>query len=447
MPHTPFPIRGLVEGFYGLFYTPPERADLIRFLAAHGYNTYIYGPKNDRQHRARWWEPYPEPALDQLGAAAALARECGIDFCYALAPITATLDDLDRIMAKLDALYHRGVRSFSIFLDDIAPGEAGDAPLAAWGDAHARLVNAVYERLLALDPACTLSMCPVEYHGSAPFGPYLLMLGERLHPAVDLFYTGPAVCPARISAADARAFAQAARRTPLLWDNYPVNDLDMRADLHLGPIQGRDPQLARAVKGVLVNPMSQCEASKIALATYAEYLAAPQSYRPWPAWRRALDQIGGAQAGALRRFAGTALASCLAPCAAPELAELADAALAALHTGEPARRALGHLLAEIDRLDEDCYTLKFRSDNLRLRDNLAPWIEALEEQLWMVRRATTLLEALERGGPPEAPARALEESLDAIRRHHKRIAGDALTRIGSYALERAAHSVVVSFEV
>ncbi|HEU4325915.1 MAG TPA: beta-N-acetylglucosaminidase domain-containing protein [Roseiflexaceae bacterium] len=446
MHHTPFPTRGLVEGFYGLFYTAPERADLIRFLAAHGYNTYIYGPKNDRQHRARWWEPYPEQTLEQLGAAAALARDCGIDFCYALAPITATLDDLDRIMAKLVALYGRGVRSFSLFLDDIAPGEAGEAPLAAWGDAHARLVNAVYDRLRALDPACTLSMCPVEYHGSAPFGPYLLMLGERLHPAIDLFYTGPEVCSTRISAADARAFARVARRTPLLWDNYPVNDLDMRTDLHLGPLQGRDPELAGAVKGVLVNPMSQCEASKIALATYAEYLADPQRYLPWSAWERALDEVGRGSAAPLRRFAGAALASCLTPVAAPELAGLADAALAALRGGEPARQALCGLLEQVDRLDEDCYALKFRADNLRLRDNLAPWIEALEEQLWMVRRAATLLEALECGSPPEVPARALEESLDAIGRHHKRIAGDALTRVGRYALERAASSVSLSLE-
>src|SRR5688572_1479837 len=50
---SPFTLRGAVEGFYGVFYTPPERNDLIRFLGKNGFNLYVYGPKNDRQHRAR----------------------------------------------------------------------------------------------------------------------------------------------------------------------------------------------------------------------------------------------------------------------------------------------------------------------------------------------------------------------------------------------------------
>jgi hypothetical protein len=44
---------GVVEGFYGVFYTFPQRNDLIRFIGSHGYNAYLYAPKNDRQHRIR----------------------------------------------------------------------------------------------------------------------------------------------------------------------------------------------------------------------------------------------------------------------------------------------------------------------------------------------------------------------------------------------------------
>jgi len=441
MPHPTFATRGVVEGFYGLFYSAPERNDLIRFLSAHGYNTYVYGPKNDRQHRARWWEPYPQAQMEQFGATVALARGCGVRFCYALAPISAAQEDLGRIMAKLRAFYDRGVRDFSIFLDDLALPDQSDPrfiPLATWGDIHARLVNAVYDELRALDPACTLSMAPVEYHGQAPFGPYLMMLGERLHPAIDLCYTGPQICSRTVAAADAAAFARVARRAPLLWDNFPVNDLDMRAELHLGPIQGRDPELAGVTRGVLVNPMSQAEASKIALATYGAFLRDPRAYAPWPAWRRALEELVEPETlPALRRFARTALASCLEPQAAPGLERLARAALCELRAGQPASAspALRRLLAAVDRLDEDCYTLKFRTSNLRLRDNLAPWIEALEDQLWMVRRAAALLEALDSGGPTGPALRALEESLQLIERHPKRIAGDALLPLGRFALE------------
>ena len=51
---SPFAIRGVVEGFYGVFYTAPQRDDLIRFVGRHGFNYYLYGPKNDRRHRTRW---------------------------------------------------------------------------------------------------------------------------------------------------------------------------------------------------------------------------------------------------------------------------------------------------------------------------------------------------------------------------------------------------------
>ncbi len=75
-----FPVRGVVEGFYGAFYTFPERNDLIRFIAQHGFNLYIYRPKNDRQHRNRWREPYPTRIMDQFAETAATAREFGITF-------------------------------------------------------------------------------------------------------------------------------------------------------------------------------------------------------------------------------------------------------------------------------------------------------------------------------------------------------------------------------
>ena len=51
MSESPFLIRGVLEAFYGTFYTAAERNELIRFLGAHDFNLYVYGPKNDRHHR------------------------------------------------------------------------------------------------------------------------------------------------------------------------------------------------------------------------------------------------------------------------------------------------------------------------------------------------------------------------------------------------------------
>ena len=48
-----------------------------------------------------------------------------------------------------------------------------------------------------------------------------------------------------------------------------------------------DPDLAPAVDGILLNPMNQALCSRIAIATAAEYLAAPDAYDPDAAWERA----------------------------------------------------------------------------------------------------------------------------------------------------------------
>ena len=74
---SPFRVRGVIEGFYGPFYTHPERLSLLEFLGARGFNFYLYAPKNDRQHRARWREPYAEKILAQFSEAVRVARPPG----------------------------------------------------------------------------------------------------------------------------------------------------------------------------------------------------------------------------------------------------------------------------------------------------------------------------------------------------------------------------------
>jgi hyaluronoglucosaminidase len=117
-----------------------------------------------------------------------------------------------------------------------------------------------------------LSFCPVDYFGSAPFSSLLHQIGAALHADIDIFYTGPQICSPTVTVEDVQAFAGVVHRSPLLWDNYPVNDLSMTPELHLGPIQGRASDIRSAVRGIYVNPMIQPEASKIPLATYAEFM-------------------------------------------------------------------------------------------------------------------------------------------------------------------------------
>ncbi|HEX6386202.1 MAG TPA: protein O-GlcNAcase [Anaerolineae bacterium] len=461
MKQSPFPIRGVVEGFYGTFYTFPERNDLIRFLGACGYNFYLYGPKNDRHHRARWRQPYPPSLMAHFAESVAIARDAHVTFCYTISPVESicftSVEDFDCLTARLRGFYDCGVRAFALFLDDIIPAfccEAdrqryasdGGADIIAHAAAHADLCNRLCAWLQRLDPACSLYLCPTEYYGTAPFSPYLHELGRQLHPAIDVFYTGPEVCSGRISTADVAAFAQAVRRSPIIWDNYPVNDLGMRAEMHIGPLQGRAADLYHAARGLVANVMLQPEASKIPLLTIADYLVDPHNYQPQESWQRALRRVAGAESyEALRLFAENTLFSVLGVPEAEKLEALAGAALVALRRGEPAAEsaAVRELDGYLSTLDEACYHLRYYMTNLQLRHDLLPWLELLD--LWqdMARHGLAVLRAHECGQPYGRSLRIMTEWMAAAQRHHKRIAGNVLLPLAEYVLERLAQEQAV----
>ena len=103
-----------------------------------------------------------------------------------------------------------------------------------------------------------------------------------------------------------RAIARRLKHPVLLWDNYPVNDLSMSDELHIGPLRGRDPELPSTVYGYLNNPLLQEELSFIPLSTCFDYAANPRAYDPELSWTRVITHCYGRDAlpywGAMRRF-------------------------------------------------------------------------------------------------------------------------------------------------
>ena len=442
---SPFQRRAVVEGFYGVYYTAEERSDLIQFLGQHGFNGYIYAPKNDWYHRDRWREPYPQDIVDQLAGAVERAQGAGVAFCYAISPgltmIYSSERDFDLLTTKLHRFYILGVRDFALLLDDIppefhAPEDRERYP--TYGAAHADVTNRLHTWLQALDPACALTMCPTDYHGVAPFDAYLHELGALLDPAVDVFYTGPDICSTTITRAQVAGFAEAVRRPPLLWDNYPVNDGPMAPRMHIGPIRGRDPALAEVVRGIAVNPMNQPEASKIPLATYADYLAAPRDYEPERTWERALRAAGGGAYEPLCRFAENSLSSCLHTPEAAPLEARVTAALGALRAGEPTSHpAVDALEQYLRELNGSSYFLKYRMRNLALRQELLPWIDLLDTWVAVGRSALETLRAVEHGMPHQATHLHMTRAFDAAQRHPKRWGGQALKPLVELVAQRA----------
>jgi hyaluronoglucosaminidase len=272
-----FRVRGVVEGFYGAPWSHEARLDMLSFLGDHGMNAYAYAPKDDAKHRAQWRVPYDAAEMHRFGELTARASDAGVRFGFAVSPgLDITYEaDADRtvLLDKLGALAGLGVSWFLLLLDDI-PLRPGLGPR------HAELARFVLDALRATNPEIVLTLCPTEYVGTQS-SPYLDALGAQLPADVDVMWTGPTVCSPTITKEDACARAAAlGGRAPLVWDNYPVNDGAMHTALHVGPYRGRDPGLAGVIAGVLCNPMNQPQASKLALATAATFLARPSDYEP-----------------------------------------------------------------------------------------------------------------------------------------------------------------------
>jgi hyaluronoglucosaminidase len=442
MVDSPFALRGLIEGFYGTFYTFPERDDMIRFLGAHGFNFYAYGPKNDRQHRMRWWDPYPDEVMESFARTIAIAQDEGVRFCFTISfgvpPSYATSEDFEVVTAKFQRFYDRGCRSFGILLDDAPTGFAHDVNRRAFPSvaaAHADFCNRALAWAQSQPERCSLLMAPTEYFGAPPFSEYLYDLGRRLDSHVAVCYTGTDICVPTITVADVRAFADAVGRKPLLWDNYPVNDLQMRQQLHLGPLEGRDPELAATVNGIMFNPMLQAEASKIPLRTIAEYLRDPVNYDPAAAWERALLAVAGDRGYLpMHVFAENCLGSCLHPEEAPLTDRLAEEALAAMKRGDRVEdsAAVGALSDRLDAIDESIYQIRNRMPNIALRGNIMPWVDSLDEKLWLGRRALNVLRDLQAGVAHGTMVARLRESLDEVAANPRSTGGRVLVELARY---------------
>ena len=440
---SPFAVRGLIEGFYGNPWTHEQRLDMIRFIGARGMNTYVYGPKDDPLVRRRWREPYDAEGLARLAEVVAAGTAAGVEIAYAISPGLSirysSVADLDVLVRKLEQVATLGITTFALLLDDLPTELAHPEDRAAFVDiahAHATLADQVAEDL---GPTRSLMVCPLVYHGTGD-DPYLAQLGAALDPAVDIMWTGREICSHVLATDDARRFAAIAGRPPLYWDNYPVNDVAMGWELHIGPYLGRDHDLHVASRGILANPMELAEASKIPLATIADYLADPDGYDPEASIARAIRDVagdgsadGGRDAQAFALFAENVRSSCLsdadAPAVAAALAAFDMAADEAAETGDASRLAseAAALRAFSERLlGAADHLLRGTPANAALIEECRPWIEAFEVGARAMCRAAEL--AADGVLPHDRPAvtAALLPSLAELRHRRVRVFGDAL---------------------
>jgi hyaluronoglucosaminidase len=422
----------VIEGFYGRPWTHAQRLDMIRFVAEVGLGTYVYSPKDDPFTRRQWRELYPPTARAALAELVAEARAHGVNVSFALSPGLSMrysdAGDVAAILAKFESVAELGVTSFALFLDDI-PEELRHAPdretFGTLIEAQLAVVNKVASRLARAVPVDDFAVCPTQYWGKGN-EPYISALGRGLNDGIRLYWTGRAICSPELDVRDAAVFHESTGRKPLYWDNFPVNDVAMTGELHIGPYQGRDPDLGDHAEGIVANAMPLAEASKIALASIADYLRDPHSFDPEASWEAALARIAGSRdAAALREFADACRGSALCMDDAPRLAaQMNRFAFDYEYGNRP--DALAQFRAYVTQL-LDTTAVLLAPQNEALGREIAPWVAYYRDCLEAVLRAVDKLPADGTGTPPAlalADRPAVLADLMTLRSARLRVFGD-----------------------
>jgi hyaluronoglucosaminidase len=435
-----FPVRGIVEGYYGKPWSPGQRLDMLRFIASRNMNTYLYAPKDDPYHRDRWNELYDEGGLRTLRETFREADALGLRFWYGLAPGLSMRysdpADYEALLRKTRQIFELGVRDFALLLDDIPDTLQHPEDQAAFPDlavAHARLANRYYGDLRNWSGRVRLAVCPTCYWGKAD-GYYITRLGTEIDARIDLFWTGRNICSQELTAQEAAAFARQTFRPPLYWDNYPVNDLEMADELHIGPYRERDPNLFRFSRGIIANGMALSESSKIAFSTIADYAWNPQRYDPEVSWREALEAAVGPDClPDMLTFADNVRYSCLYPADSPRLAEALNRFRYKFRFGnrEEAVMELDRLAAEMAGAAERLRTKQ--AGNPALFGEIERWLKQYARGCAVLKRAAAYC----RAGDP-ACRRRLQEEYDAYLSDRTYVFADVLSSFVNRLLDAGA---------
>lgn len=128
--------RGFIEGYYGNPWSHEDRIDLMKFGGEIKMNQYVFAPKDDPYHNARWRELYPEEDLEKIRELAQAGNESKCFYVYALHtfmsnPINFTSEatyqaDLQVIKDKFAQVIEAGVRQIAVLEDDTSGTSANN---------------------------------------------------------------------------------------------------------------------------------------------------------------------------------------------------------------------------------------------------------------------------------------------------------------------------------
>ena len=288
-------LRGVIEGFYGNPWSTSARKRQFDFYGQNKMNVYVYGPKDDAYHRGKWDVPYPAAEGAVIRELAEYAAKHKVKFTWAIHPANGASNQAGRekLVAKLENVYSLGVRSFSVFFDDIG-GESVMAQVEALNYATENFVK----KHTDVEP---LSTCPTQYNRSYSGGTYLSQLAQNLNPEVQVMWTGNGVVD-MIDMGTINWFKNnVGGRKPYIWLNYPVTDYCINHML-MGPTTGSGKDIADEIEAFCSNPMEYAEASKVSLYSIADYAWNMPAFDAQSSWERAIPVLWPTESDAYMFF-------------------------------------------------------------------------------------------------------------------------------------------------
>jgi hyaluronoglucosaminidase len=310
---SPFPIRG-IKGLWWDGFAKYDQA--LPWIAKHNMNFLMFCYTSFPASGTEWRADYTPEQIAHFREMAKQAKKLKVGLCLSFNPgiwskpplSYCSESDYQYALRKVKTTHATGIRWFALCLDDINR-ELLPEDVQRYGTlqtAQVHFVNRLWGDMKRLKPEVHLIFCPSAYTSAdATAHPeYTKAVGEGIDPDVMLFWTGPEVCSATITANDAWQTARLYHRRPFVWDNYPVNDMFPWRPL-LAPVKGRSADLSGWVSGYIGNPMKQWSISRIPLATLAAYFRDPKHYNPQKAIAASIAEFPVNQRPAIRLLVAT----------------------------------------------------------------------------------------------------------------------------------------------
>lgn len=390
-----FKFRGVVEGFYGEPWEHIDRLYMLDYFKEFNFNTYVIAPKNDPQQRLLWRDKLDDEKIVDLIELIKKGNNLGIDVSTSISPGAdvqySSNYDLNAVVQRFKQQTLHGSKHLFLFWDDI------DWELQHVEDkniypniaaAQADFSNKVAEHF----PDTFFTICPMIYWGRNK-SDYLEELGKNLNQTINIMWTGRQIRSEYIDTVDAEIFNNISGRKPFYWDNFPVNNLSMRHELHFGPLQGREKSLHTQSIGLLANPMLQPRASLISLATIGTYLDDPENYNAQEAWESAFQKLYGnlKENFALKIFLNSSMGSIFESNWSPDMRQSLNSIYKNILSNEfrKAEELANNFADKIAASYSELISVDF-FDN-RLQSEIQPWFEDFKKNEAILRSLASIL--------------------------------------------------------